>query len=254
MRAETFGSHEVPRRVEPPAAAVCQKLHNRRYFNTCASPVRVKLGPTHATFSHFSLFSHSNQKHPNKIHPNQKQRATPAYNNATAPPRPYTNTTLDMDVSSDEDSPTCGTRTVTRYNYSGESSPLLSIDHTEPYPPLALTPPQPSSPQSHSIPARLSYDVSFASPKRITNRQYNNIGVLSPNTADRQRRRQRQIMKGKTTIGYKNYLRLTPKNRRTRNMPRTPNYTEDISKRRFDGRIRAWRRALHQWDNVQFDD
>lgn len=34
---------------------------------------------------------------------------------------------------------------------------------------------------------------------------------------------------------------------------RTPDPTEKISKRRFEGRIRAWRRFLHEWDKLETD-
>ncbi len=33
--------------------------------------------------------------------------------------------------------------------------------------------------------------------------------------------------------------------------PRTPNAYEEMSKRAFDGRIKIWRKALHQWDNSE---
>ncbi len=33
--------------------------------------------------------------------------------------------------------------------------------------------------------------------------------------------------------------------------PRTPDPYEQISKRNFDGKIKAWRRALHLWDNSE---
>jgi len=35
-----------------------------------------------------------------------------------------------------------------------------------------------------------------------------------------------------------------------RNHPSTPNIHEECSKRQFDGRVKAWRRMLHKWDNV----
>jgi len=35
--------------------------------------------------------------------------------------------------------------------------------------------------------------------------------------------------------------------------PRTPDVKERISKRRFDGKVRAWRRALHSWDDIALD-
>lgn len=33
--------------------------------------------------------------------------------------------------------------------------------------------------------------------------------------------------------------------------PRTPNPYDDVSKRCFDGQIKAWRRELHKWDNME---
>ncbi len=33
--------------------------------------------------------------------------------------------------------------------------------------------------------------------------------------------------------------------------PRTPDPTEEVSKRAFDGRIKAWRRELHKWDSAE---
>ena len=64
--------------------------------------------------------------------------------------------------------------------------------------------------------------------------------------------RQKQIMFGKDSPGYVNYLQLVPKNRRDRSdpekHPRTPNPRKKMSKRAFDGIVRAWRRHLHQFD------
>lgn len=63
--------------------------------------------------------------------------------------------------------------------------------------------------------------------------------------------RQRQIDMGKNTIGYQNYVSCVPKRvRAPRNIihPSTPDIAAKISKRNFDGRVKAWRRALHFWD------
>lgn len=43
---------------------------------------------------------------------------------------------------------------------------------------------------------------------------------------------------------FRNKRQLRPEH------PSTPDIYEKISKRQFDGRIKAWRRALHLWDNV----
>ncbi|CAM9480968.1 unnamed protein product, partial [Ectocarpus fasciculatus] len=62
--------------------------------------------------------------------------------------------------------------------------------------------------------------------------------------------RMKQIGYGKNTVAYDNYVSLVPKDKRRGygEHPRTPDPYEKQSKRAFDGRIRAWRRQLHQWD------
>jgi len=66
--------------------------------------------------------------------------------------------------------------------------------------------------------------------------------------------RQKQIDHGKNTLAYDKYCRQVPRNQRDRTKPhhlRTPNPREaGISKRQFDGRVRDWRRKLHElWDS-----
>eukprot|EP00741_Cyanophora_paradoxa_P007052 tig00001073_g6823.t1 len=67
----------------------------------------------------------------------------------------------------------------------------------------------------------------------------------------RLRQRQKQIDLGKNTIGYQNYVKAVPKNKRRRtdpNTPNTPDKTRVMPKRRWDQEVRAWRRALHEYD------
>ena len=45
-------------------------------------------------------------------------------------------------------------------------------------------------------------------------------------------------------------LKRSIRNRFNPQYPTTPNVHEECSKRQFDGRVRAWRRVLHLWDNV----
>ena len=64
--------------------------------------------------------------------------------------------------------------------------------------------------------------------------------------------RLKQIQYGKNTVGYDNYITAVPRNKRYLSIdehPRTPDPLEIQSKRAFDGRIRVWRKALHNWDN-----
>jgi hypothetical protein len=67
--------------------------------------------------------------------------------------------------------------------------------------------------------------------------------------------RTKQLEHGRNTLAYDRYLRLVPRRRRDRDDPthlRTPNPKEpSVSKRQFDGRVRDWRRKLHEfWDPV----
>ena len=62
--------------------------------------------------------------------------------------------------------------------------------------------------------------------------------------------RRKQVEFGKVTEGYKNYLKLRPKERRTKHEPQTPNALQKCSKRSWDGQIRKWRQQLHKYDVV----
>ncbi|KAL3665880.1 hypothetical protein V7S43_009304 [Phytophthora oleae] len=61
--------------------------------------------------------------------------------------------------------------------------------------------------------------------------------------------RQKQIDYGKNTIGYDRYCAKVPRHqRRPRKHPMTPDKTMRIGKKGFDGIIRKWRQALHEYD------
>eukprot|EP00668_Euglena_longa_P008892 GGOE01010706.1.p1 GENE.GGOE01010706.1~~GGOE01010706.1.p1 ORF type:complete len:512 (+),score=97.46 GGOE01010706.1:61-1536(+) len=67
--------------------------------------------------------------------------------------------------------------------------------------------------------------------------------------AHRMSQRRKQVMFGKDTVGYTRYRDLVPRERRGREDPQTPDFTDKtLSKRAFDGIVRQWRRALHKWD------
>jgi hypothetical protein len=66
--------------------------------------------------------------------------------------------------------------------------------------------------------------------------------------------REKQIQYGYNTVGYQLYVASTPKNKRSRDMPRTPDKNQQCSKRSWDGQVRKWRRALHQWDPVELKE
>lgn len=75
--------------------------------------------------------------------------------------------------------------------------------------------------------------------------------LLDPIT-DPQRlaQRQKQIDYGKNTLGYERYAREVKRRSRDVSDPWTPDISESISKRHFDGKVKAWRRALHEWENA----
>jgi len=60
--------------------------------------------------------------------------------------------------------------------------------------------------------------------------------------------RQKQIDYGHQTLGYIRYRLLVPKEKRTRDDPRTPKKSQACSKRSWDGQIKKWRRDMHKWD------
>lgn len=79
--------------------------------------------------------------------------------------------------------------------------------------------------------------------------------VLDPDViANRRKKRYHQIKLGYDSQGYKNYIRAVPKILRKRGVggdPSTPDWTDvTISKRRFDGMVRSWRKRLHDYDDL----
>jgi len=59
--------------------------------------------------------------------------------------------------------------------------------------------------------------------------------------------REKQIMVGKGTHGYQQYIKTVPKSQRTARDPQTPRVAEQCSKRAFDGRLKQWRILLHAY-------
>lgn len=71
-----------------------------------------------------------------------------------------------------------------------------------------------------------------------------------PLESQRMKTRYKMIEKGKNTVGYDEYNRLVPGNKRRKIVkhPQTPDHTLDIPNRRWQGLVKAWRIGLHQYD------
>ena len=62
--------------------------------------------------------------------------------------------------------------------------------------------------------------------------------------------RQKQIDFGKNSLTYERYKNEVPHVNRKASDPQTPDIRLPDSKRRFDGKVKAWRRGLHEWENA----
>ncbi|XP_055584944.1 histone RNA hairpin-binding protein [Uranotaenia lowii] len=61
-------------------------------------------------------------------------------------------------------------------------------------------------------------------------------------------RRQKQIDYGKNTLGYENYCREVPRDKRSKDHPKTPPKHIKYSRRAWDGLVKVWRKKLHCFD------
>ena len=106
---------------------------------------------------------------------------------------------------------------------------------------------------SFSLPANSVFATTSQqdSAKRLKNFAASAANCMVERITDKQKlsQRQKQIDFGKNTIAYERYSREVTRRERGRNGPWTPDISEPISKRHFDGKLKQWRRDLHEWEN-----
>jgi len=86
---------------------------------------------------------------------------------------------------------------------------------------------------------------------KVMEPEFQKLDQSDPVHARRIQQRRRMVAFGKNTVGYDEYIQQVPKHkRRPRCMkhPMTPDHTLDIPTKRWQGLVKAWRRALHQYD------
>jgi len=98
-----------------------------------------------------------------------------------------------------------------------------------------------------NVPAVIPPTVAMIPPQAET------VDSQKDRETDQQRiqHRKQQIAYGKNTLGYEQYLKAVPIGQRRSEHPCTPDPYEKLSKRHFDGKVKLWRRQLHDWDANQ---
>merc|ERR1740138_1938822 len=82
----------------------------------------------------------------------------------------------------------------------------------------------------------------------------NNEAGTQEEWARRFSQREKQLLVGKGTRGYRRFLRMIPKQARKTGDPQTPRVAEQCSKRAFDGRLKQWRILLHAFSPRDSED
>lgn len=88
-------------------------------------------------------------------------------------------------------------------------------------------------------------------PSKATSEDLPKLNPSDPAHARRIKQRRRQVLFGKNTSGYEEYIKKIPKHkRRPRSLdcPMTPDHTLDVPTKRWQGLMNAWRRGLHKFD------
>lgn len=106
--------------------------------------------------------------------------------------------------------------------------------------------PQPQQDSAYTKRRKLQFGKSsndrFHSPKSAVDLSMRKLDPSIPLESQRMKTRYKMIEKGKNTVGYDEYNRLVPGNKRRKIVkhPQTPDHTLDIPNRRWQGLVKAW--------------
>jgi hypothetical protein len=129
-----------------------------------------------------------------------------------------------------------------------------SDTHNQRNPHRAPRPPQQQQQQQRRIIVTPDVENSAATSTSAAAAMNEDIPKLDPTDpvhAKRIHQRRRQVLFGKNTAGYEEYVKQIPKHKRKQrslDCPTTPDYTIDIPTKRWQGLMNAWRRSLHKYD------
>ena len=102
-----------------------------------------------------------------------------------------------------------------------------------------------------------SFRMGNGAESTIEQSEFDRLDTSNPQHARRVSQRRKMIATGKASLSYSLYRQKVPKEQRQpRSMitPSTPDHTLDIPNKRWQGMVRAWRRALHQYDDKENSD
>lgn len=121
-------------------------------------------------------------------------------------------------------------------------------------------------PENAQMRKRTKRNNSYYEDTKVSRSRRNSDSSTTTNSSDSSRRRveyetdpavlarrQKDIDYGKNTIGYDRYVQAVPKDKRTKDNPRTPPKYIKYSRRGWDGMVKLWRKQLHHWDPKDSD-
>jgi hypothetical protein len=127
------------------------------------------------------------------------------------------------------------------------------------FPSLPISAPRPENPtnkrasMSNKRVSEASWEQSNKRVRTTSDLDIAPLGTARETDPRKLEQRQKQIGYGKNSLAYQRYLEEVPLHKRRFDLinsdhPRTPDIARDVSKRTFDGQVKAWRRQLHLWD------